>query len=77
MGVHRRVVEEAKKLRNDLKNQIKEKDKEKIYYLYFERLFSFSEMEDYFRGKYTYNELRDIIKNYYKNYYKGEEKNGR
>ena len=77
MGVHRRVIEEAKKLRNDLKNQTKEKDKEKIYYLYFEKLLSFSGMEEYFRGKYTYNELRDIIKNYYKNYYKGEEKNGR
>ena len=49
MGVHRRVVEETKKLRNDLKNQTKEKDKEKIYYLYFERLFSFTEMEEYFR----------------------------
>ena len=77
MGVHRRVLEETKKLRNNLKNQTKEKDKEKIYYLYFERLFSLEEMEVYFKGKYTYNELRTIVRNYYKEYYEKENKNGR
>ena len=77
MGVHRRVLEETKKLRNNLKNQTKEKDKEKIYYLYFERLFSLEEIEVYFKGKYTYNELRTIVRNYYKEYYEKENKNGR
>lgn len=77
MGAHRRVLDETKKLRDSLKAQTKEKDKEKIYYLYFDRLFSIAEIEAYFKGKYTYIELRDIIKGYYKEYYEKENTNGR
>ncbi len=78
MGVHKKApLEEVKNLRKSLKNQTKDKDLEKIYYLYFDRLFSMEEIEHYFKDKYTYNEIRDIIKDKYKKYYDKESKNGR
>lgn len=77
MGIHKQPLDQVKDLRTSLKKQTKEKDLEKIYYLYFERLFSIEEIEQYFKGKYSYNELRNIIKNYYKEYYKKENENDR
>lgn len=66
-----------KQMRDNLKAETIEKDKEKIYYLYFEKLFSIQEMEQHFSGKFTYNELRDIIRQKYKEYYEKEKINGR
>ena len=78
MGIHRKtMLEKVTNFRNSLKEQTKNKDLEKIYYLYFDRLFSMEEIESHFKGKYTYIEIRDIIKNYYKEYYKRENENGR
>lgn len=78
MGVHKKApLEEVKNLRKSLKEQTKDKDMDKIYYLYFDRLFSIEEIEHYFRGKYTYNEVRAVIKDKYKKYYDKENKNGR
>lgn len=78
MGVHKKApLEEVKNLRRSLKEQTKDKDMEKIYYLYFDRIFSIEEIEHYFRGKYTYNEVRAVIKDKYKKYYDKENANGR
>ncbi len=38
------------------------KDVDKIHYLFFHRIFSIEEIEGYFKGKYTYNEIKKIIK---------------
>ena len=48
-----------------------------MYYLYWHRLFSIEEIEYYFKGKYTYNEVRDIIRKKRQEYYDKENKNGR
>ena len=78
MGVHKKApLEEVKNLRKSLKEQTKDKDIEKIYYLYFNRLFSIEEIVHFFKDKYTYNEIRSIIKERYKNYYDKEKINGR
>lgn len=37
------------------------KDKETILNLYFNRMFSFAELIDYFNGKYKYSQLKSII----------------
>lgn len=66
-----------KNLRNNLKSQTTENDIPKIKHLFFDKLFSITELEQYFRGKYTYNELRTIIRNCYKEYYEKEKVNGR
>lgn len=66
-----------KEMRNDLKMQTKNNDKEKIRYLFFDKLFSIVELEQYFRYKYTYNELRDIVRQMYKEYFEEEKTNGR
>lgn len=66
MGLHRKaVLDSVKNLRSNLKEQTKNADKEKIYYLYFERLFSYEDIERFFKGKYTYKELKSIIKEKY------------
>lgn len=52
-------------------------DKEKIYYLYWKKLCSIEEIENYFKGKYTYNEVRDIIRAKRKEYHDKEKINGR
>lgn len=71
MGVHKRVVTETEELAS------KGKDKEKICYLFFQRIFSIEKIEHYFKGKYTYNEVRDIIRAKRKEYYDKENANGR
>jgi hypothetical protein len=40
----------------------KQKDVDKIHYLFFHRIFSIEDIEGYFKGKYTYNEIKKIIK---------------
>lgn len=35
-------------------------DVKKIYYLYYEKMYSFEEIEKYFKGKYTYREVKKI-----------------
>lgn len=70
-------LEDVKKLRNSLKEQTKDKDVQKIHHLFFERLFSIEEIQQYFKDKYTYNEVRNIVRGRYKEYYDKENKNGR
>lgn len=77
MAETKKVQLALKDLRNNLKEQTKGSDKKTINYLFFEKLFSIAELEQYFRGKYTYNELRDIVRQLYKEYFKEEEVNGR
>lgn len=43
-------------------------DKEKIYFLYFERLYSYDEIIKVFHNKYTHSQLRSIILERYKKY---------
>lgn len=71
MGVHKRIVTENKEFVG------KNKDKDKMYYLFWQRIFSIEEIEHYFKGKYTYNEVRDIIRAKRKEYYEKENANGR
>lgn len=52
---------------------VDEKDKEKILHLFLIRVRKLQEIEEYFKGKYTYNEIRDVTREYYKNWSK---KNG-
>ena len=40
----------------------KQKDVDKIHYLFFHRIFSIEDIEAYFKGKYSYNEIKKIIK---------------
>lgn len=56
MGVRKRASEKT----GELSNQTTDKDK--ICYLFFQMIFSLEEIERYFKGKYTYNEIRDIIR---------------
>ena len=41
--------------------EITKEDKEKIIYLYFDKLYSYEEMENYFNKKYTYHQLKEVI----------------
>ena len=78
MAVHKKLkLEDIKNWRSSLKIQTKNKDLEKIRFLYFERGLWIEEIEQHFNGKYTYNELKSIIKNTYKEYYDKENANGR
>lgn len=45
-----------------------QQDKDKICYLFFHRLFSIADVESYFKGKYTYRQIKDIINEKYKNF---------
>lgn len=78
MGVHKKApLEEVKDLRKSLKDQTKDKDIDKIHRLFFDRLFSIEEIVHFFRDKYTYNEIRGIIREKYQKYYEKERANGR
>ncbi len=55
-------------MRESLKTQTRDADKEKIRYLYFDRVLSYENIEKAFNGKYTYQELKSIIKEFYKKY---------
>lgn len=46
-----------------------EKDKKKIWYLYFDKLYSYDELEAAFFGKYSYAELKSVIKEKYDQYW--------
>lgn len=72
MGRAKKDLDMIKQMRKNLKKKTINQDKEKIYYLYFEKLFSIEEMEKHFKGKYSYNEIRNIIKDKYIEYYKKE-----
>ena len=71
MGVHR------KSSAREITFSDPKTDKEKIYYLYWKKLCSIEEIEQYFKGKYTYREVKSIIKERYKEYYDKENVNGR
>lgn len=43
--------------------KIKEEDEKTINELYFDRCFSYSYIIDYFKGKYTYAIIRQVIHN--------------
>lgn len=40
---------------------ISKKEKEKIWNLYFNEMFTYDALIDYFKGKYTYSRLKSII----------------
>ena len=44
------------------------KEKEIIWNLYFNKLYSYAELEKHFKGKYTYSQLKSIIIERYKMY---------
>ena len=44
------------------------KIKEKIWHLYFDKLYSYPRIEEYFRKKYTYAQIKSIINERYKQY---------
>ena len=71
MGVHKKIIKESEELTNI------NKDIDKMYYLFFQRVFSIEEIEHYFKGKYTYNEVRDIIRAKRREYTIKENANGR
>ena len=71
MGVRKKVVNEVAELSQD------GRDRDKIHYLFFQRLFSIEDVEHYFKGKYSYNEIKAIIKERYKDYYRREIVSGR
>lgn len=43
-------------------------DKKEIYDLYFNRCYSYEELEKHFKGKYTYTQLKTIIMERYRKY---------
>lgn len=47
---------------------VDEKDKEKILNLFFQRIWSIEVIENHFKGKYTYKEVKAVIKERYNNY---------
>lgn len=71
MGVRKQVKKPVSELNDEIK------DNEKMYFLYFKRMFSMEEIEHYFKGKYTYNEVRNIIRTKRREYAGGEIVNGR
>lgn len=71
MGVRKQVKKPVSELNDGIK------DNEKMYFLYFKRMFSMEEIEHYFKGKYTYNEVRNIIRTKRREYTGGEIVNGR
>lgn len=47
-------------------NTIPEKDKDKILYLFFQRVWSLEKIEEYFKGKYKYSDIRKVTKDKFK-----------
>lgn len=47
---------------------VNEKDKEKIWDLYFKHFYSYEQIQEFFGGKYTYNEIKFIVNERYKMY---------
>lgn len=45
-----------------------EKDEVEILELYFKKMKSYTELEEIFKGKYTYRDFKRVITNYYKKY---------
>lgn len=53
----------AKKIiKTDEELENKKKDFDKMIYLFFNRCFFIQDIERYFNGKYTYNEIKHIIR---------------
>lgn len=71
MGIRKNVKHKDEKLEN------KKKDIDKIHYLFFERVFSIEDIEHHFKGKYSYTEIKAMIRDKYKKYYEKEKINGR
>lgn len=44
------------------------KDKKEIWDLYFNKFYSYDELEFRFKGKYSYAQLKDIIRERIRNY---------
>ena len=44
------------------------KEKQKIWKLYFDEFYSYKELEDYFKGKYSYIQLKSVINERYQQY---------
>lgn len=71
MGVHKKVKGK------DADLDSKKKDIDKVHYLFFQRVFSIEDIEHYFKGKYTYNDIKRMVKFKYQDYYSKENANGR
>ena len=69
-------LEDIEVLQKTLKLQTKEEDIKTISYFYFDRGFWIEEIENFFGGKYTYNEIKSIIRGEYIAYYKKEKEEG-
>lgn len=45
---------------------VKATDKQEIIYLYFNKMYSYSRLQEHFKDKYTYAELKGVITKYLK-----------
>ena len=45
---------------------MKEEDKKKVWELYFDKMYSYSQIMDYFKGKYVYADIKKAINSRYK-----------
>ena len=45
---------------------VKEEDKKKVWELYFDKKYSYSQIMDYFKGKYVYADIKKAINSRYK-----------
>ena len=43
-------------------------EKKEIWKLYFDKFYSYDELEEYFKGKYSYAQLKSIINERYQQY---------
>lgn len=77
MGANKKLpLDYIKKLKQTHKSHTKEKDLETIKYLYYDRMMSLQEIQTHFKTKYTYNEIKDIVRGTYIDYYEKEKKLG-
>ena len=45
-----------------------EKEKEKVFDLYFNRMYDYEKLENYFNGKFRYSQFKTLIWSFYKDY---------
>lgn len=50
----------------DMTHRIKDEHRREIIWLYFEEMKNYSYIIDYYKGRYTYAEIRKVIKDYIK-----------
>ena len=48
--------------------EVTEKDKKKILDLYYESMYNEASIENYFKGKYYNSQIKQVIRDSYKNY---------